>query len=250
MAHGSAEILEFLDHHEKGAFSRHHAGGVILVEIGNIAFRVLVHDGKAVDGDAVVGGRVVDVLQRNAVIVGAIARYVDDFARGDDFPVAFVEHERGAFERAADRGARAGRARDAADFFGQGRGARFILHEGPIEHDPVIVGARPIEHGHRDAPQRAALDRLDDVGIEKDFRDSLALKLRLLVIDAERHVGRDDELDVDLDRAFRRSGGGQGRERGQHGAEQGQFHPATEHLAARLRPHRISSWNVSQRSRR
>ncbi len=178
-----------------------------------------------------------DVLQRNAVIVGAIARYVDDLARGDDFAVAFVEHEGGAFQRRADRGACAGRARDGADFLGQGRGARLILDERPIEHDPVIIGAGPIEHGHRDAAERAALDRLDDVRIEKDFRDSLALKLRLLFIDAEGDVGGDDELDVHLDWAFRRGGGRQGRERGQQPAKQGQLHPATEHIAARLRPH-------------
>src|SRR5258706_9620484 len=139
--HGGAEILESLHHHEKRAFSGDDTGGVISVEIGNIAFRVLIHDGKAVDGDAVVRGRIVNVLQGDAVIVGTVARYVDHLARGGDFPVAFVEHQRGAFERPADRGARAGGSRNATNFFGEGRGARLILHEGPIEHDPVIVGA-------------------------------------------------------------------------------------------------------------
>ena len=66
----------------------------------------------------------------------------------------------------------------------------------PVHHGPLLVRTRPEHHRDRDA-LRVAADRVDDGGVAERGREPLALQVELGAVDADRHVDRKHQLDVD-----------------------------------------------------
>ena len=80
---------------------------------------------------------------------------------------------------------------------GEAMGARGIFEQRPVEHGALVVVARPFDIGERDAPEHAALDRLDHVRMPQRRDVALALQLRLDGVDAARDVDREHQLQID-----------------------------------------------------
>jgi hypothetical protein len=88
------------------------------------------------------------------------------------------------------------------------------------------VVAGPFDVGERDAAERTAPDRLDDVRMTQRRDVAFALEARLELVDAARDVDREHQLEIDL-----QIGGAGGRARhpehaGDHGNPGGQISEA------------------------
>jgi hypothetical protein len=77
-------------------------------------------------------------------------------------------------------------------------------------------GAGPFEEAHRDPAQGAGPDRPHHARVAEGGGIALALQGELAFVDAARHVGRQDQLEVHF---LGRWGTGQRRSRGQHEAK-------------------------------
>ena len=98
---------------------------------------------------------------------------------------------------------------------GETVGACRILEQGPVEHGALVMVACPFDIGDRNAPEHAALDRLDHVRMPERRDVALALQLCLDLIDAARDVDREHQLQIDreiLGRGGQARGGDQGGE--------------------------------------
>ena len=89
-----------------------------------------------------------------------------------------------------------------------------ILEQGPVQHGALVMVAGPFDVGDRDAPEHAALDRLDHVRMPQRRDVALALQLGLDLVHAARDVHREHQLQIDRNIL---GGGGQAR----HGEQSG-----------------------------
>src|ERR1700730_13015487 len=108
-AHRVLEFLAFLDRHHEGARAADHAVLVINIEVLDIdraRLRLLEHDGKAVDRDAVGNHRFAGGDDERTLVVGAVAGDVDDAA--DAAVRAAFEQAHAETQRARNRGRMAG----------------------------------------------------------------------------------------------------------------------------------------------
>src|SRR5258708_1278243 len=67
----------------------------------------------------------------------------------------------------------------------------------PIGDDFLRLGARPFDEGDGDRAVRTGLDRLDDARVGHRRGVALALQAKLVLIDAARDVGGENELEID-----------------------------------------------------
>jgi hypothetical protein len=217
-----AEGGEVLDHHEEGALAADHVLPVVFGQaLGRLGVReiagigVLVDDGEAVDGDAARHRLVARVAHRAPRIVGAVARDVDDHPLGGDAGLAEITPAE--IERGADRGAPDKGARRVEQQRREGRRALAVADHCPIGDHLLLLRARPFDEADGD---RAILPRGDGAQharIGDRGGIALALQLELVVVDAARHVGGQDQRHVHLLGAGRgrgaENGGGQGQKR-------------------------------------
>ena len=198
-AHGAGEILEGLGDDGKGAGAADHAMAVKKVQVGDAVIAAqaaaLVQDRQAVDGHAGGNGAVAGRHHQAARVVGAVAGNIDDPARAGEG--VGLDEGHGKIDGAADRGAARAGQRGYGQCFGKGMGAVGAVDHPPIgdHHGEAVAG--PFEISHRDAPQTAALDGLNDARVAEGVDIALALQLGLGGIDAQRHIDRQRQFQID-----------------------------------------------------
>jgi hypothetical protein len=171
------------DDHERARASNN-AARVILVEIGIIAVCAVVHNRQAIDDDTFTNDPVVNFCHRISSIVGSIAGDVDYLTRGDDIFVASQEQDGSKFKRAADGGTASKTTWCIANCVRKCRGGSSIVNDLPVDDELIVLGAREIEKRNRNPPQGPALNRLDDLRIEKRFRRALSFDPKLVIVHA------------------------------------------------------------------
>jgi hypothetical protein len=187
-----SEIAKVLGRHDEGVRTADHVVGVVAVEA-----RALVQDGETVDRDAGPHGGIAHRIGVAARIGRAVARDVDHLAGSLERAAGQLLGREG--ERVRDRGLADQDPACGLDPRGQRRGRCRIRHLGPVDHDEVLMPARPLDHRHRDAVWRRARDRLDHLRIAEGVGDAARLQLELGEVDAARAVDRENQLQVDLD---------------------------------------------------
>ena len=103
-----------------------------------------------------------------------------------------------------DRGARHERGGEFA------RVGRVVNHR-PVDHRLLLGFASPFDKADGDGAVRSGADRIDDARIGDRRRVAVALQRELVVVDAARDVGRQDQGDIDGLRRARRTGRGTDR---------------------------------------
>ena len=98
---------------------------------------------------------------------------------------------------AADRGAAEERARRGEDRRGDTAGVLLVADHGPVDDDLLVVVARPFDKGDGDRGAWGRRDRLQHARIGQRRGVAFALQIEFAVVDAARHVGGEDHLEID-----------------------------------------------------